>query len=425
MLKRALTIVLIAVLMTAGLELPARAATGTIAPFPKHQFFDANGNPCNACLLFTYLSGTSTPVSTYSESTLSSANANPIILPSDGRATIFLTPSVSYKFVLAIAGDTTPPSSPIWSVDGVSAVPPAGSATDTDVLGTAGETLAAGDAVAMSDGSGGGTAGRWYKADADLTNLSTAAQVVGFATVAISTGSSGTIRRGGRITGLAGLTAGTTYYISATAGALTSTGPTNARAILQADSTTAGIVLTGEPYASTTLQGVVSIGAQTLAGVKTFSGAPVFQALPTGLGMPVFARLASNFTKNNSVTLADVTALSFTVAANETWAFEVVVFGVSTVAADWKFDFTGPAAPTAVFVGVTGSMDLPTTSAVNAFSSAFVAGAGGVQEQLIIRGLLRNGANAGTVQLQAAQNTLDVSTTTIFAESYLIAWRLN
>lgn len=270
---RSLTRALTVCALLLGLGLPAQAATGTIAPFPKHVFLDNNGNPCNACLVFTYTSGTSTKVTTWTDVNLSSSNTNPIVLDSSGRATIFLSPGVSYKFILSPSTDSDPPVAPIWTVDGVGAVPPTGTATDVDITGTAGENLSASDAVYLSDGSGGTTTGRWYKTDADAPASSTIANAVGFATAAINTGSSGTIRRGGHITGLSGLTAGTLYFVSATGGALTSTAPANQRAILQADSTTAGVILTGEPVATSALQGLIAIGAQTLGtGVKTVDG---------------------------------------------------------------------------------------------------------------------------------------------------------
>lgn len=266
-----LTVSLALVLLTAG-EIFA-VANGTIAPFPKHQFFDNNGVPCNGCKLFTYTAGTSTKVNTYTEVTLSSANTNPIVLDSAGRCVIFLTPGLSYKFILAPSTDVDPPLSPIWTIDNVQAVPPTGTATDVDVTGTAGESLSAGDAVFLSDGTGGNTTGRWYKTDSDQVYSSSTAQAVGFATAAITSGASGTIRRGGRMTGLSGLTAGTVYYVAAAAGTLTSTAPANQRAILQADSTTAGMVLTGEPIASATVQGVIATAAQTLGtGTKTVDG---------------------------------------------------------------------------------------------------------------------------------------------------------
>jgi hypothetical protein len=261
-------------------------ANGTIAPFPKHQFFTNGGDPAASYQLFTYVAGTSTKINTYTDVALSVANTNPIVLDSSGRCTIFLTPGTSVKFVFALPTDSDPPAAPIWTIDNVGAVPPTGTATDVDITGTAGENLSAGDAVFLSDGTGGNTAGRWYKTDADNTYSSSGAQAVGFATAAITTGSSGTIRRGGRITGLSGLTAGTLYFVSATAGAITAVAPTNVRAILIADSTTTGIILTGEPLASATVPGVVGLVSQTLGtgvstDVKTVGGL-VVNSQPTG-----------------------------------------------------------------------------------------------------------------------------------------------
>ena len=44
------------------------------------------------------MSGGTTPVITYSESSLSSANANPVVCDSAGRADIFLTGGQTYRF---------------------------------------------------------------------------------------------------------------------------------------------------------------------------------------------------------------------------------------------------------------------------------------------------------------------------------------
>jgi hypothetical protein len=51
-----------------------------------------------------------------------------------------------------------------------------------------------------------------------------------------------TVRRGGRLEDLTGLTAGTLYYVSSTAGAITSTAPTSPRRVAMADSTTSIVI---------------------------------------------------------------------------------------------------------------------------------------------------------------------------------------
>jgi hypothetical protein len=430
MLSRTVTRFLLAALAVLLCAVSAQAATGTVAPFPKHQFFDANGNPCNGCLLFTYTSGTSTKVNTYTESGLGSANTNPIVLDSAGRATIFLTPGVSYKFVLAPSTDTDPPASPTWTVDGVNAVPPASTASDNDVACTAGATIAAGEVVYISDGSGGTTAGRCYLADSDQTYSSTAARIVGMATAAISTGSSGTIRVSGRVTGLTGLVAGTAYFVSATAGALTSTAPTNARALGTADSTTSFVIApwAGTVEASSSTAGLVSTGTQTLAGAKTFPGAITASGGVTWASTSstlnfAYAKTSANFTKNANTTLGDVTGLSFSVAANETWVFRVVMYEVSATAADWKVAVTGPAAATANFA-MHSSMDTPGAARTTSYSTGMAVGGSAVDDVMVMEGIIINGANAGTVQIQAAQNSSDASNSIIYANSFLVAWRV-
>jgi len=66
------------------------------------QFFDNNGNPLAGGLIYTYSAGTTTPITTYTSSSGTVANANPIVLDSAGRtpAQIWLTEGNSYKFVL-------------------------------------------------------------------------------------------------------------------------------------------------------------------------------------------------------------------------------------------------------------------------------------------------------------------------------------
>jgi hypothetical protein len=66
------------------------------------QFFDANGVPLSGGLLYTYLSGTSTPATTYTARAATVNNTNPIVLDAAGRtpAEIWLDGGVLYKFVL-------------------------------------------------------------------------------------------------------------------------------------------------------------------------------------------------------------------------------------------------------------------------------------------------------------------------------------
>jgi len=89
------------------------------------QFFDNNGIPLSGGLLYTYAAGTSTPIATYTTTSGSIANSNPIVLDSAGRPPneIWLNGAYSYKFVLQnVLG------SQIWSMDNLGGgLPSAGS----------------------------------------------------------------------------------------------------------------------------------------------------------------------------------------------------------------------------------------------------------------------------------------------------------
>lgn len=224
-----------------ALSVAPTQAQGTVMPIPLMQWLDNTGAVLNNGGLCVFAAGTTTLANTYTTAALTVANANPIRFDSAGRPTtggVFLTPGTSYKFVLKSATVTTcnPDTGvSLWSVDNVSAVP--GSSTSLDATGAVGETVAAGDIVFLSTGTGGLTAGQWYKADADFSYRSTAATLYGAAPNAITSGASGSIRLYGPIT-TTGLVTGSPYYISATAGGVTVTPPTNAVRIGQAQSAT-------------------------------------------------------------------------------------------------------------------------------------------------------------------------------------------
>lgn len=255
---------LIALVLLVGLPSGAASQTTyTLMPYAQRQFTDNDGEPCAGCLLDAYSAGTSTRVDTYSDNS-GTVNANPVVLDGNGRATVYLSPG-SYKFVLRSAsGGTT-----YWSQDNVPSTPPF--FVDLDITGTAGEALTAGQVVYLSAGSGGGTAGRWYKTDADNGYSSTTAGMVGMVPFDCTSGETDcAIRLQGRATGLSSLTPGTTYYASATAGALTSSAPANARTIGIADSSTTLVLAPNQQQPS----GNFSVGGNlTVGGTLGVTGA--------------------------------------------------------------------------------------------------------------------------------------------------------
>lgn len=80
----------------------------TLSPNAKQQFFTNAGAPAAGYRLYTYASGTSTPLATYADKAATTANGNPIILDSRGEAVMYLLPK-GYRYVLHDDMDA-----PIW-----------------------------------------------------------------------------------------------------------------------------------------------------------------------------------------------------------------------------------------------------------------------------------------------------------------------
>lgn len=148
-----------------------------------------------------------------------------------------------------------------------------------------------------------------------------------------------------------------------------------------------------------------------------------------------FVALASDQTWNTDAETDPVTDLDFDVEASATYVFEFVLIASSADNADIKIELTGPASPTAIwyqFIGPTqtgtggGALNQQQNADVaSAFTTELAAGgANSGNRMYLVKGVLVNGANAGTVVLEAAQNTSQASNTVIRAGSYLVAKRV-
>ena len=122
-----------------------------LSPTPKQQIFGSDGAPLVGGKIYTYLAGTSTPATTYTDFGAGTANTNPIILDSLGQANIWLLTNTSYKFVVKTATDTL-----LYTVDNIStpldisalaSPPPIGNITPNTGAFT---TLSASGAVTLS-----------------------------------------------------------------------------------------------------------------------------------------------------------------------------------------------------------------------------------------------------------------------------------
>lgn len=109
------------------------------------QFFDDNGDPLNGGKLYTYAAGTTTPKATYTDESGGTPNANPVVLDSAGRATVFL--SGSYKFRLETSSGAL-----VEETDNVTAFTTG--ASGLDIVGDYTDTaVATGDSFIFADAS--------------------------------------------------------------------------------------------------------------------------------------------------------------------------------------------------------------------------------------------------------------------------------
>lgn len=108
--------------------------------FPLFRAWDNNGNPAAGFKLNTFQAGTTTPTTTWTDTTEGTPNANPVVLNARGEAPVWTAPTQLYKFQLTDAAGNVQ-----WTVDQVpggyiSAFAPSGNlafsiATSTYVIG--------------------------------------------------------------------------------------------------------------------------------------------------------------------------------------------------------------------------------------------------------------------------------------------------
>jgi hypothetical protein len=128
------------------------------------QFFDSNGTPLSGGLLYTYLAGTTTPVTTFTSPSGAVNNTNPIVLDAAGRTPneIWVNGGVFYKFVLKSSTYV-----PIGSYDNIPAVDDI--TTTTNLITVAGTNTLTGLATPTL---GGYTAGQVFSFVAQNNNTS-------------------------------------------------------------------------------------------------------------------------------------------------------------------------------------------------------------------------------------------------------------
>jgi len=119
---------------------------------------------------------------------------------------------------------------------------------------------------------------------------------------------------------------------------------------------------------------------------------------------------------NNSVVLVNDLELFFPIGVNEIWAFILFLLHNTTAVADIKFNVAGPA----------GCQEwIQQQNANDMVENQDQVGVGrGADAFMMMAGLAKNGALAGNVVIQWAQNVLEVSDTEVLIGSCLVAWQV-
>ena len=106
------------ILLLVFLSLSSVADAGNILTYPRFMAIDGNGNPIRGARLYSYEAGTSTAKATYSNKECTVAHTNPVILDSNGQATIWL--KGSYKLNLTTSSGAQVPGWPMDNIEGLS-----------------------------------------------------------------------------------------------------------------------------------------------------------------------------------------------------------------------------------------------------------------------------------------------------------------
>lgn len=95
-------------------------------PLQSTQLIPGGNTPASACLLFTYVAGSSTKQTVYKDNAGNAAWSNPIVLDSGGNlpnnGSIWIPTGVTIDAVLAPSNDSDPPSSPYWTKEDISGI---------------------------------------------------------------------------------------------------------------------------------------------------------------------------------------------------------------------------------------------------------------------------------------------------------------
>lgn len=137
-----------------------------------------------------------------------------------------------------------------------------------------------------------------------------------------------------------------------------------------------------------------------------------------------YHNLATDQSVTSSTAFVDITGAAASVVANGVYDFEMKLPYTAGATGDLKFQVVGPAncALNAEFgtpVLTTGTWTVIAGNSSDISSGVGTTAEGGGTSWVTIRGIIRNGATAGTVKAQFAQNTSNGTATTILGGAFI------
>ena len=155
---------------------------------------------------------------------------------------------------------------------------------------------------------------------------------------------------------------------------------------------------------------------------------PAFTGTPTGIGLPVYARVTGSNAATTGQALVDITGLTAPLIANAVYEFEAVLsVSTSAVTTGTAYGVNYSAAGASIESQITGASTATAskTLRISAFNSAtaLYLATSGQTGGVIIKGTVTTGANAGNLTIQHLK--LTSGTSTVFINSSLKVTRIN
>ncbi len=136
--------------------------------------------------------------------------------------------------------------------------------------------------------------------------------------------------------------------------------------------------------------------------------------------------LRADHSMNSSVALININNLSCPLEPNRSYAFSAELqFSLGGIVSGFKFGIAGPASPSNLIYQIEAVTSGLSIAGIG-FSTGLAAALALTGPHLAhISGLIENGANAGQLAIQFAQNVSNISPITILRGSWLNVWNLS